>query len=440
MGQFINRWRTDFCFSAAIAALGLGACVVAPGTAAAAFPGPDGPLAFTSNRDVGAGDIYSIVPGGSATRLTSSTSSSDPAYSPDGTKIAFVAPVGSSYQIVVMNADGTGRVPITSSPTAKQQPTWSPDGRIAYVANSFDVDGQTDLEIWAVNADGSGSVQLTNNAFPDSEPAWSPDGTRIAFVGTRPGDSNRNVYVMNSDGTGETNLTPNESLPCNGLCYQGHDDSPAWFPDGSRIAYVHTFAENGGGVPNIWAMNPDGTGKDNSTDNEAVSFTSPAPSPQGTRIAAIGTAPQTTDRNLWVMNADGSGQMAIESAPSFESDPDWGVAAPPQAGTPLGVPPPNGFSFGKLKRNKKKGTAKLTVTLPGPGELELNGKLAKPDSESASAAGDAEVDVKPKGKAKTKLAKNGKARLTVAVTFVPTGGSAATQLKKVKLKKSTPGE
>lgn len=392
---------------------------VAAPPAHATFPGADGSIAFTSNRDAGAGDLYSIVPGAAATRLTTSTSSSDPAYSPDGGRIAFV---DADYQIAVMDRDGSERTPITSTPTAKQQPTWSPDGRIAFVANSFDVDGQTDLEIWVVNADGTGLVQLTRNTNPDLEPAWSPDGTRIAFVGTREGDSDRNVYVMNADGTGEVNLTPGESQPCDGLCYQGHDDSPAWFPDGSRIAYVHTWAENASGVPNIWAMNPDGSGKVNVTDNADVAFTQPAPSPQGTRIAAIGAV--TTNRDLWVMNADGSAQAAIETAPSKEADPDWGVAA---------AAPPNGIAFGKVVRSKRKGTARLTVRLPAAGSLVLRGKNVERRYASVPAAGAVRVAVVPRGRLARALRRTGRATAQVRVSFTPEGGTARTERKKVRL-------
>ena len=404
----------------AAAALALLTAALVPAAATAAFPGPDGAIAFTSNRDVAAGDVYTIVPGGSATRLTTSTSSSDPAYSSDGAKIAFV---DSGGQISVMNADGTGRVAVTSGPTAKQQPAWSPDGRIVYSANSFDVDGQTDLELWVVNADGSGRTQLTHNTFPDIEPAWSPDGTKIAFVATRPGDTDRNVYLMNADGSAEVNLTPDEPLPCDGQCYKGHDDSPAWFPDGSRIAYVHTHDENGGGVPNIWLMGPDGSNRNNLTDNPGVAFTNPAPAPAGTRIAAVGAV--TTDRDIWLMNADGSGQAPIDSSPSAESDPDWGRTA--------ALPPPNDISFGKLKRNEEKGTALLTVNVPAAGSLSLAGEGVKTRTATAAGAGAERLKVAAAGKAKRTLAEQGKVKLRAAVTFTPAGGTPNTERKRVKL-------
>jgi Tol biopolymer transport system component len=289
------------------------------GPAEAAFPGSNGKIAFTSNRDVGAGEIYTITPGGTATRITFSNRSSDPAYSPDGSRIAFVS---TGNQIFVMNADGSGRRRVTTTSTAKTEPTWSADGtQIAYVANSFDVDRQTDLEIWAINADGSGRRQLTKNSFPDSQPAWSPLGDKIAFVSARTGDTNRNVYVMNSDGSGQRSVTPNSPPGCSPNCYQGHDDNPAWSPDGSKIAYVHGGTISGGGLPDIWTMDPNGANKRNVSNNDAVAFTQPAWSPNGKRFAAVGTT--DTNRNIWVMNSNGSGQTAIDTNPGHDINPDW---------------------------------------------------------------------------------------------------------------------
>ena len=102
------------------------------------------------------------------------------------------------------------------------------------------------------------------------------------------------------------------------------------------------------------------------------------------------------------------------------------------------LPPPaalpsNEFTFGKLKRNKRKGTAKLTVGLPGPGSLALGGKGVKAAAREATAAGALKLPVKAKGKRAKRLRKRGKAKLKAAVTFTPTGGEPNAKTKPVKL-------
>lgn len=315
---------------AATVALALGLlALVAAKPAEAAFPGNNGKIAFQSNRDAGAGEIYTMKPDGTGViRITFSGSSSDPAFSPDGSRIAFKSASRTNYEISVMNADGSGRRQITATSVVEQEPAWSPDGtKLIYASSSFDVDGQTDLEIWTINADGTGRRQLTSNTFPDTQPAWSPDGTKIAFVSARTGDTNRNIYVMNADGTGQASITPNSPTGCSPNCYQGHDDNPAWSPDGSKIAYVHGYGPPsnpfaGGGVPNIWTMDPNGANKTNVSNNPDTSATQPAWSPDGTQIAYVGVAPASTNRNIYVMNTNGTGQAPIADL-RHDINPDW---------------------------------------------------------------------------------------------------------------------
>jgi virginiamycin B lyase len=104
---------------------------------------------------------------------------------------------------------------------------------------------------------------------------------------------------------------------------------------------------------------------------------------------------------------------------------------------PNGSPPANDFEFGKVKKNKKKGTAKLTVIVPGPGEVELaKTKKVKGDAEHADAAGEVKLLIKPGGKAKGKLKDSGKVKVEAEVTFTPTGGTPNTEDKKLKLVKT----
>jgi hypothetical protein len=113
--------------------------------------------------------------------------------------------------------------------------------------------------------------------------------------------------------------------------------------------------------------------------------------------------------------------------------------------------PSNAFTFGKLKLNKKKGTGELEVNVPNPGTLtaldagstaksasaskkKKKKALIKKASVTAAAPGVAKLNIKPTGAGKKKLRKKGKLAFKVNVTFTPTGGTAATQTFKGKLK------
>jgi hypothetical protein len=97
--------------------------------------------------------------------------------------------------------------------------------------------------------------------------------------------------------------------------------------------------------------------------------------------------------------------------------------------------PTNSFILGDVDRNKKKGTASLTVNVPSPGQLALSGTGLKPVSAVATAAGDVKLTIKAKGKKKRKLNETGKVKVTPTITYTPTGGSPSTQSRKLKLKK-----
>src|SRR5580765_1139611 len=124
-------------------------------------------------------NIPSIRPSGFAATNRSVTSLTDQPASSAFTngKIAFVSTNGTKFEIHTMNADGSARAPLTSGPY-DFEPAWSPDGtQIAFVRNGGSGNGG---EIFVMNQDGSNQRQLTQSALGNS-PAWSPDGTKLAF-------------------------------------------------------------------------------------------------------------------------------------------------------------------------------------------------------------------------------------------------------------------
>ncbi len=104
-------------------------------------------------------------------------------------------------------------------------------------------------------------------------------------------------------------------------------------------------------------------------------------------------------------------------------------------------PPPlpsNLITLGKPKLNKKKGTAKEPVTVPGAGTLTLTGKGVVKQTKMPTAAGTVNLLVKSKGKQKKKLNNAGRVKVKIAVTYTPTGGAASNQNKGLLLKKNLP--
>jgi dipeptidyl aminopeptidase/acylaminoacyl peptidase len=212
---------------------------------------------------------------------------SQPSWSPDGTEIAFVRPVPNVghfgvFEIHVMNVDGTGQKRVTDSRADglgldATDPAWSPDGtKIVFTRTIRPEEGHlVDQEIYVINADGSGLKRLTNNpttaaAANDLSPAWSPDGTQIVFSSRR--NEEYGVHVMNADGTGLHRLTdaPGGSFP-------------VWSPDGTRIAYsnpdIFTIGIDGSdvrnitGTPSIQELNPDWQPVNRAPDCSAVRAT-----------------------------------------------------------------------------------------------------------------------------------------------------------------------
>jgi hypothetical protein len=147
-----------------------------------------------------------------------------------------------------MNADGTGQTNISNNSVVNDgQPAYSPDGtKIAFTRAP--VSSLNPLsKIWTMNSGGTGQAQLTLGTGNDERPSYSPDGTMIAFSTNRNG--NYEIYKIPAAGGTATRLTNNTAS----------DRYPSWSPDNSAIAFAST-QNSPGGQSHIWTMAPDGSG------------------------------------------------------------------------------------------------------------------------------------------------------------------------------------
>jgi len=141
----------------------------------------------------------------------------DAAWSPDGNAIAFVE----RNNLFTVQPDGSDRKTLTDGSFREaRNPAWSPDGmRLVFDCEII----QASWEMCVVNRDGTGLKRLTDNVYYDGNAAWSPDGLWIAFETNRFGGQ-KDIAIMKADGTNVTKVVT------------GTD--PTWMPDGARLLFA----------------------------------------------------------------------------------------------------------------------------------------------------------------------------------------------------------
>jgi Tol biopolymer transport system component len=222
-------------------------------------------------------------PAAAASRVPTIWNTGDAAPSPDGSRLAFVCDNGGSA-ICVADLDGRDFAVLTGGALLADQPAWSPDGsRIAFRgwAQGGPPGPFNPSRIWVMNADGSGKVSLTTDAAGwQANPTWSPrqaDGSyRIAYSQQSLQGSHvvAHVVSMRADGADARPVTAaGEQL----------DDEPAWSPDGATIAFVRTGGEASG---DLWlAAAAGGAERPLMASDPAGAQRAPAWSPDGAQLA-----------------------------------------------------------------------------------------------------------------------------------------------------------
>ncbi|MGB7923144.1 MAG: hypothetical protein WCF57_07860 [Pyrinomonadaceae bacterium] len=282
------------------------------------------------------GNIYIMNTDGSAMRkLTEAVLSAEnrnPTLSVDGSRIAFSSNRAGNYDIYIMNTEGGDLRRLTANKKDDLDAAWSPDGsKIAFVrgldltinGNAF-IPWCVSAEIYVLDVEGGWETNLTGGGG-GTDPAWSPDGASIAFSSYR--QDNYEIYTMNANGSNVKRLTYTDTA----------EGDPAWSSDGHLIAYggnyiqwrvdcgfMHTGREqDGADGPNIFVMSSDGaeqrrlTSMGNSSD--------PAWSPDGTHLVFVSRSHGYTQ--IFRIDANGQNQSTITWDNVQKASPSWSVGS-----------------------------------------------------------------------------------------------------------------
>jgi len=240
--------------------------------------------------------------GGNARQITTYGSLClNPAWSPDGRRIAFTSYKDGNPNLYVMDiARGTTRL-VSKKKGVNITPNWSPDGqKIALTLNL----SSGNSEIYVLHEQSGSLERMTNDTATDVSPSWSPDGRWIVFVSDRTGGPQ--IYTLEV-ATGRVRR----------LTYEGsYNTSPAWSPRGDKIAYTGLT----GGQYHIFITTPDGQFHQRITGREGNNE-DPAWSPDGRFLAFCST--RGGQKEIYLMRADGSGQKKITFGKGQKSEPAW---------------------------------------------------------------------------------------------------------------------
>lgn len=258
-------------------------------------------VAATATREV-------LVAAGATTTVAFDVACESTRIIPLGGQLAFVSERDGNSEIYSIDPDGTGLLRLTNNDAHDRDPAWSPDGkRIAFVSNRNVGLNIYVSDVYVMDADGLNVVRLTVGGM-NSAPAWSPDGTRIAFAGVKDGQGG--IFVMS---LGDLANVRNVGHP------RGYHADPAWSPDGTKIAFTSDWLAYDF-VYDLYVAKADGSGittllQGPFLDGPLTYYFQAAWSPDGRQIAVVVCAYAWANcypsSSIAVGNADGSGLKTL---------------------------------------------------------------------------------------------------------------------------------
>jgi Tol biopolymer transport system component len=321
-----------------VLAVALALALIAAGPAAATMPGPNGKIAFTSDRG-GTKDVWVMQPDGSAETLIQSDAAEDsyaptPQWSPDGREIAFMhehRPYNHQGNIFLMEADGGNLRQITDIYSYDSNPTWAPEGdRIAYLR------GLVWLTHLPPREDDPVAITHPGPYEGDGAPDWSPKGDLIAFTradlsGGTWGPVYAKIYVVDPGGGDPRAITTADDV---------YDVDPSISPDGQTLV----FARYEGTRADLYTIPIAGGVPTRLTDTANFIEQDPEWSPDGTKIAFAGRRWDAVDDfDVYTMNADGTGRTVLTESTGNDTRPSWQRVVPR-----VGYPRPNSANLVRL--------------------------------------------------------------------------------------------
>lgn len=225
--------------------------------------------------------------------------------------LLFVSTRDGVYAIYAMDADGSRQQRFSTDPLPKK--TTAPSALLYEVDPAWSPDGRQvafasdrsgRYEVYVTPAAGGPARRLTSETGGATQPAWSPDGKKIAFVRFQPGA----LYVVPVAGGAAQRLSDD----------QGDQSYPTWSTDGKQIAFVRRTP--GTSVKEIWVMNADGTGTRQVTHLEA-SIISPSWAPSGTRLAFSSNA--RGQYEIYAIDLDGKGLHRLTEGTADDTGSAW---------------------------------------------------------------------------------------------------------------------